>query len=343
MRLTERDLQAIGRIKQDLEWHLGEREITVENAAAAMQDHCDNLDYENAFSLCSRIWQSAEEFYGLCRDRDALKKTDYAENLLERITENMSREQRKGFYLQALDSFSKNEAASEETSARAALSEEELKGLLADAMREFARTVVCEMSDVLEEPCFQDKDRTGRKENTPTKQEAFLFAVAEYCAVLDGTLPWKFGECPELLGIGAATQLIMAQYCGVSVEETAEESYEIVEGLLCTAVGAAFSIVSAAVGIAAESVLTAMTFSSLGVIASAIISASLYMMFVYGCIALLGGIVLTIGACARLWKDQYQLRQRAASAAEKNAGMKDAGNEDICWEEQEGGIWVQQY
>lgn len=344
MRLTKKDLQEIGRIKQDLEWHIGEREITVENTAAAVQDHCDNLDYEESFSLCSRIWQSAEEFYRLCKDRDTLKKAGYAEELLERITEPMSREQRKGFYLQALDSFRKNKADSEATAARAALSEDGLKELLAERMREFSGTVVFEMSDVLGEPCFQSRDWTGRRENLPTKEEAFLFAASQYVAVLDGILPWKFGECPELLGIGAAVQLTMAQYCDNDREETEEESCEIMEGLLCTAVGAAFSLVSVSVGLAAESVLTAMTFNTFGVIVSAVISASLYMMFVYGCIALLGGLVFTAGACVKRWKDQYQMWQ---AGVEKTAGMEsraeEAGSENAYWEEQGDGIWVHQY
>lgn len=347
MRLTEKDLQEIIRIKQDLEWHIGQQEITAENAAAALQEHCGSLNYENALDLCSRIRQSAEEFYRLCEDREALKKADYAETLLERITENMSREQRKGFYLQALDSFRKNEAGLEETAGRAALSEEELKELVADAMRAFSGRTASEMSDVLEDPCFWCKDGAGRRENLPTKEEAFLFAVAEYAAVLDGILPWQYGKCPELLGIGAAAQLTMAAYCGLFAEVSQEESSAIVDGLLCTAIGAAFSLVSISVGLAAESVLTAMSFGTLGVIAGAVISISLYMMFVYGCIALLGGLALTAGACVERWKDRHQSGRGTAWAAAKTYGMEEraenAGNGNVCWEEQEDGTWVSQY
>lgn len=349
MKLTGNAVQEVNGIYQEMKWKLEGREITVENVAPMVSERCGNLNFEEALSLCGRIWKSSEELYGLCEDKKAMAEPGYVEKMLDNIAESMDREQRKGFYLQTLDSFQKNEAAPEETAARAALPEEELKRLLADRIREFAKTVVFEMADTLEDSRFQGAGEAQHTETLPTKKEAFLFAVAEYMAVLDGVLPCEFGECPEMLGIGAAVQIKLAQFCpaapGLPAEEYAEEYGEIMEGLICAAIGAAMAIGSAAVGLAAESVLMAMSFSSLGLIASVIISTSLYLLFIYGCIALIGGLGLTVTACVCKCKDKYQAWREGAyletketvlqeNSWQKQENWKNRENGDACMEVQ---------
>lgn len=332
MRLTEYRKQEIGGIRSRLRQQIGEGEVSVENIAAAMQEQCDNLDYEAALSISDRIWRSMEKFFQICGDRDALTEPGFIGNMLEHITDQMDGQQRKGFFLQALDSFEKNEASAEETAKRAALSEEELKALLEERMREFSKSVILEMGDVLEDSCFRMRDASDKLTGELTGKDAFLFAAAEYVAVLEGVLPYEFGEYPELLGICAAAQMTMCQFCEGCTEDNKEEYPEIIEGLICAAFGAAFAIGAAAIGIAAAPVLEAMAFSMLGVIAASLIATSLYMTFILGCISCLGGLVTAIGAGVSKLKDSYRAKRQTESQAAKRLIQKD---EEIYVENQE--------
>lgn len=313
MRLSEYQKKEIEKIYKNLKEELGDQKATVENLALVVQRNCSDMDYEDAFTACSRIARGAEEFNQLCKDRNALEKPDYAEDLLDNITEQMGREQRKGFFLQCLDTFEKAPLSAEDTAERAAMQEEELKALLEMRMKEFAEMAVSEMEDTLKDPCFSEAGGESRPENKPDDEDVFLFAAAEYMASLDGVLPMEFGQCPELLGICAAAQMTMIDQYEVYDGEY-EEYSEIMPAILITAVSAVFAIGAAAIGIAAESVLEAMMFSSIGMLASIIIGTMLYMIFIYGCIGVIGGIVFTIEACVREWKYRRLMNQQNVCA-----------------------------
>ena len=137
MKLTQAQKEEVNQIQRHLIEQIGDREVTVEYTVAAMMELCENLDYDIAVSTCQRIWQGAKELYQLCRERDTITESDYVEQMLDRITEQMSREQKKGFFLLALDSFQKNQFSSSENGNRAAQSEEELKKMLSDRIRMF--------------------------------------------------------------------------------------------------------------------------------------------------------------------------------------------------------------
>lgn len=323
MRLTEYQKQEIDNIQRCLRQQIGKGGISIETMAAAMQEQCDNLDYESALSISGRTWQSVEEFDQFCQDRNELLEPDFVGNMLERITAQMDEMQRKGFYLQALDSFEKNETSAEETAGRAALPEEELKVLLEEKMRIFSKSIILEMGDVLKDPCFQMED--GKEESTArlNKEDAFLFAAAEYIAVLKGVLSYEIGESPELLGICAAAQVAMEQFCEGCTQEDSEEYSEIVEGVICAVFGAAFAIGAAVIGLAAASVLETMAFSTLGMLVGILIETTLYMTFICGCIAFIGGLAIAIEAGINKWKDSYQANKQTKNQTAQKMIHKD--------------------
>lgn len=316
MRFAEYQKQEIERIQQCYKEQTKDKGVTAENVAAVMQEYCSDLGYEEALSVCSRIQQGIEEFSCLCKDWATLTDADYVKDMLDRMTQDMDQEQRKGFFLQCLDSFEKHQLSPQETVSRAALTEKELEKLLENRMREFSRTTVFEMKTVLEDPCFQSGEETQAHpmEDVPTKEDAFLFAAAEYTAYLDGTLPMEFGECPEFLGICASAQIRMIQYCGERAAEYAdeqEETSEIMEGILCTAVGAAFAIGAAVVGLVAAPALEAMITGTVGALLFVIFGMTMYMTFLCGCMSAAFGLIWTVGTCVEKWRENYKAENSA--------------------------------
>lgn len=327
MKLTEAQKEEVNQIQEHLIRQIGDREVTVEYTASAMMELCENLDYDMAVSTCQRIWQGAKELYRLCRERDTMKEPDYVEHMLERITEQMGREQRKGFFLLALDSFERGRACEAETAARAARTEEELKKMLSERIRAFSEEVIAEMAEVMQEPCFQWEDRDISLKQRMAKEDAFLFAVSVYLAGLNGVLPKEFGEYPELLGICSAVQMVLFTCCETYAED---EGYcwmlpDMVSGMICAAFGAALMLTSSMVGIAAESILFAMEFSQLGFLISIFASTALYIWFIMGSLMLAGGVgtVLRFGM-EKIWEKQ-QRKKTEGSYSEKNGMNKTVG------------------
>lgn len=340
MKLTEAQKEAVNQIQNHLIWQIGDREVTVEHTAAAMMELCENLDYDMAVLTCQRIWHGAGELYQLCREKDALAEPDYVEHMLDRITEQMNREQRKGFFLLALHSFEKDPASPAETAARAARTEEELKKMLSNRIQAFSEAVIAEMAEVIEEPCFQWQDRDASLKQRVAKEDAFLFAVAVYLAGLNGVLPQEFGEYPELLGICSAMQVVFFQL-NENGEEVWRNSWmlpDMVSGVICAAFGASLMLGSAVAGIAADSVLFAMELSQLGFLISVFSSAALYIWFVMGSLMFVGGIGTVLGLCM----EKIQKKQRESKTemvfSEKNGTVETGAgwqNQSELEEEQE--------
>ena len=292
MRLTEAQKEEVNQIQRHLIQQIGEREVTVEYTAAAMMEVCENLDYDMAVSICQRIWQGAGELYRLCREDDAITEPDYVERMLDRITEKMSREQRKGFFLLALDSFEREQEFGSNMGNRAVKTEQELKNLLSNRIRVFAEDVAWEMANIAQEPCFQQQNRDVSLKQRIAKEDAFLFAVAVYLAGLNGVLPQEFGEYPELLGICSAVQMVLYTCCEGYKTEDWENGWlvsDMVSGIICAAFGAVLMLTSSVVGIAAESILFAMEFSQIGFLISIFSSTALYIWFIAG------GLMFEIG------------------------------------------------
>lgn len=308
MKLTEAQKEAVNQIQRHLIQKIGDREVTVEYTAAAMMEVCENLDYDMAVSICQRIWQGAGELYRLCRERDTITEPDYVEHMLDRITERMSREQRKGFFLLALDSFERKQAFGADMGSRAAQTEEELKKMLSNRIRAFSKEVVWEMAKIAQEPCFQgqEQDRDALLKQRMAKEDAFLFAVAVYLAGLDGVLPKEFGEYPELLGICSAEQMVLFTCYETMSEESWENDWlfsDMASGVICAAFGAALMLTSSVAGIAAESVLVAMELSQLGFLISIFSSTALYIWFIVGGLMFAKGLgtVLALGM-EKIWE-----------------------------------------
>lgn len=311
MRLTEAQKEEVNQIQQHLIRQIGDREITVEYTAAAMMELCENLDYDIAVSTCQRIWRGAGELYRLCREGDAMAEPDYVERMLDRITEQMSREQRKGFFLLALDSFGKNRTSEAETGARAARTEAELKKMLSDRIRVFSKDVIRDMAEGIAESDFQGRDRDALLKQRIAKEDAFLFAVAVYLAGLNGVLPKEFGEYPELLGICSAVQMVLFACCKAFSDKSQEAIWilpDMVSGIICAAFGAALMLTSFVAGIAAESVLFAMELSQLGVLLGLFSSVALCIWFVVGGLMFAEGVGTVLTLCMeKFWERDTQV------------------------------------
>ncbi len=201
MRLTESQKKEVCEILRNLKDQLGDREITAENVAAVMLEFCENLDPESAGELCGRIREGAEKFYSLCADGRVRTEPDFAEKMLEEITEQMDDAQRKGFYLQSLDAFDKYRASAEETAARASLPTDELRDMLADRIREFSGTLVSGMRDSVsasrsgyaagkEQRSAAGAGETDAQEAVLPAQKEFLEEALLYAAAVSA------GYCP---------------------------------------------------------------------------------------------------------------------------------------------------
>ena len=330
MKLTETQKEEVNQIQKHLMHKIGEREVTVEYTAAAMMEVCENLDYDMAVSICQRIWQGAGELYRLCREKDTITEPDYVEHMLDRITGQMSREQRKGFFLLALDSFERKREFEAEIGKRAAKTEEELKKMLSNRIRAFSKEVMWEMAEVAQEPYFQqnEQDRDASLKQRIAKEDAFLFAVAVYLAGLNGVLPQEFGEYPELLGICSAAQAVLFT-CYKSVEEETWENKwllsDMASGVICAAFGAALMLTSSVVGIVAESVLFAMEFSQLGFLISVFSSTALYIWFLVGGWMFVKGFgtVLTLGM-EKIKEKQQEVNTKVVFSEENGTVEREA-------------------
>ncbi len=327
MRLTESQKKEVCEILRNLKDQLGDREITAENVAAVMLEFCENLDPESAGELCGRIREGAEKFYSLCADGRVRTEPDFAEKMLEEITEQMDDAQRKGFYLQSLDAFDKYRASAEETAARASLPTDELRDMLADRIREFSGTLVSGMRDSVsasrsgyaagkEQRSAAGAGETDAQEAVLPAQkefleEALLYAAAEYIAGISGILPREFGAYPELLGICAASQRTLLWYCEIyEEEEDREETAQAVRNVLCAAAGAALLLGAAVVGAAAESVLVTMESSALGLILFTLSSVTI------ACMCVVGGALLLYSffAVADAYEEAFGEREETAEA-----------------------------
>lgn len=331
MKLTEAQKEEVNQIQQHLIQQIGDREVTVEYTAVAMTELCENLDYDMAVSICHRIWQGGKELYQFCRERDAITESDYVEHMLDRITEQMGKEQRKGFFLLALDSFEKNRASEAETGARATRTETELKRMLSDRIRAFSKDVIWDMAEVMQEPCFQWQDRDASLKQRMAKEDAFLFAVAVYLAGLNGILPKEFGEYPELLGICSAVQMVLFACCEAFTEEPQETIWmlsDMVSGIICAAFGAALMLTSSVAGIAAESILFAMEWNQLGILISLFSSVSLYIWFIMGGLMFAEGI----GTVLALWMEKLGERQKERDTQIANSEQNGMVRKKANWQ-----------
>ncbi len=325
MRLTEAQKEEVNQIQRHLIQQIGEREVTVEYTAAAMMEVCENLDYDMAVSICQRIWQGAGELYRLCREDDAITEPDYVERMLDRITEKMSREQRKGFFLLALDSFEREQEFGSNMGNRAVKTEQELKNLLSNRIRVFAEDVAWEMANIAQEPCFQQQNRDVSLKQRIAKEDAFLFAVAVYLAGLNGVLPQEFGEYPELLGICSAVQMVLYTCCEGYKTEIWENGWplsDMVSGIICAAFGAVLMLTSSVVGIAAESILFAMEFSQIGFLISIFSSTALYIWFIAGGLMFAGGLGTVLALCMKKIREKRQQNRAEAVFSEENGAVK---------------------
>lgn len=325
MKLTQAQKEEVNQIQRDLIEQIGDREVTIEYTAAAMMELCENLDYDIAVSTCQRIWQGAKELYRLCRESDAVTEPDYVEQMLDRITEQMSKEQRKGFFLLALDSFEKNQFSSSETANRAAKTEQELKEILSDRIRIFSKDVLQDMAEAVEEFGGMYKSEETLLRQRMAKEDAFLFAVSIYLAGLNGILPQEFGEYPELLGICSAVQMVLFLYCEEFLEKGSEDIWifsDMVSGLICAAFGAALMLTSSVAGIAAESVLLAMEFNQLGFFISIFCSAALSVWFVAGGLMFVKGVGTVIALCMKKIREQRQEREVQPAYSEQSGTVQ---------------------
>lgn len=325
MKLTEAQKEEVNQIQRHLIQQIGEREVTVEYTAAAMMEVCENLDYDMAISICQRIWQGAGELYRLCRESDTITQSNYVENMLDRITERMSKEQRKGFFLLALDSFGREPGFEAGAGNRAAKTEEELKKILSNRIRTFSEDVVWDMAKVAQEPCFQQQDRDVSLEQRIAKEDAFLFAVAVYLAGLNGILPQEFGEYPELLGICSAVQMVLFTCCEALPKEDWENEWllsDMVSGIICAAFGAVLMLTSSIVGIAAESLLFAMEFSQIGFLISIFSSTALYIWFIAGGLMFAEGLGTVLALCMEKIGKKRQEKNTKVVFSEENGTVK---------------------
>lgn len=334
MKLTKAQKEEVNQIQKDLIRQIGDREVTVEYTAAAMMELCENLDYDMAVSVCQRIWRGAGELYRLCREDSAFTESDYVECMLDRITEQMSREQKKGFFLLALDSFEKNRRSKAETEARAAKTEAELKKMLSDRIRMFSKEVIGDMAKMMQDLDFQGQNRDVLLKQRIAKEDAFLFAAAVYLAGLNGVLPKEFGEYPELLGICSAVQMVLFTCC--KEQETIQMLPDIVSGVICAAFGAALMLSSSVVAIAAESILFAMEFYQLGILLSLFSSMTLYIWFAVGGAMFIEGIGTVLTICMKKFQER---RDTQAADSEQNETVKTTGwwDRDSTKEEE---IWA---
>ncbi len=320
MKLTEAQKEEVNQIQKCLMQKIGEREITVEYTATAMMEICENLDYDMAVFTCQRIWQGAKELYQFCREKDAITEPDYVEHMLDRITKQMNQEQRKGFFLLALDSFERKQHFGSKVGNRAVKTEEELKKMLSNRIRMFSEDVVWEMAEVAEEPCFQWEDRESSLKQSMAKEDAFLFAVAVYLAGLNGILPKEFGEYPELLGVCSAVQMVLFTCCQTLTNEEWLFS-DMVSGVICAAFGAVLMLTSSVAGIAAESILFAMELSQLGFLLSIFSSTALYIWFVVGGLMFAKGFGTVLALCMEKIREKRQRSKTAFSEENGTARM----------------------
>lgn len=333
MKLTKYQQQNLEKIQNHLKEQMADREYTAENMAHAMQSYNDCFDYENALLASSQILEGQTTYFALCKDKDVLCDPDFAEKMMDRITGEMNQEQKKGFYLQGLDLFEQGPGSEEEISARAGLTEEELKELLADRMDEFLELSMSGMSDVLEDSYFCRETQNFGTAGTITKEDAFLFAAAEYLASLDGTLPLEFGKCPQLLGSCTAMQMMLAEYAQEYDEE--DEGFSVIlENLLYAAMGAVFAIGAITVLIAANPLLETMAFSIIGLFASILIELTLYMTALHGCLAVIGGLAEAVSECVQKWK-KHREAKRDTQVLEKNEAEQNRWEDEVLFSKEE--------
>ncbi len=317
--ITTQQWREIRKIQEGLKEQIGNQAVTKESIAAAMQQHNSNLDYDTALFVCERISDGREVFCQSCSNED-LKEPGYTGRMLDRITEKMDQEgQRKGFYLQCMDSFGQNQNPAEETAVRAALPEQELREILITRMEQFAKSEAALIEDITKDYSLPERSGNFEMEDAELEDELFLFAAAEYLASLNGILPLVFGENPELLGIGAAAQMAMAEYGSEGTAENIKwyKDPNILEIIILTDLSAAFTIGSVVIGVAAEAVLDAMAAGTLGFILSVVLEVGLCMAFAIGIMGLFCGIGCIVEECIMRYREhkaEANAESKAASA-----------------------------
>lgn len=298
MQLTSGQIQKIQTFYNYLCKIAGGEPVTAQKTAKAIQAYGGSLDYEQTLGICERIQTGIEEMYRLCQDKESLQAPDFAQQMLDHMTGEMDPQQRKGFFLQCLDTFEQHPKSGPEMAARAALPEETLKKLLVLRLHACSKTSVVQMADVWADPFIQEQSKSVFEEQNA---DAFLLAAAEYMASLHGVLPMEFGMYPELLGTCAAAQTVMAGYERESAFDAQENRMRVMDGMVTATIGAAFAAGAAALGITASPLLETLVFSSVGMLAGVLLAAAMYLAAIMGSILLVGGIAQAVRASAEKW------------------------------------------
>ncbi len=193
-----------------------EEKVTVAYAAEALSDICENINWEDAYAVCERICDGQAQFRHLFRDGRILTDTDFTQKMISHITANFTESQKKGFYLQWIDTIERETGCCSlkrsDIAKRAVLSEKEMEKeciVLIGTMKEKICFQLCDTTaDTSLYVRYQD---SGEKQKDFSENSSFLFAVAEYAACVNGIFPNYLAQYPELMGACAAGQILIKE------------------------------------------------------------------------------------------------------------------------------------
>ncbi len=193
-----------------------EEAVTVTYAAQALSDVCENIDWEDACAVCGRISSGQVQFRRLLRGSAAKTSREFAQKMIGEITADLTQAQKKGFYLQWIDTAQRETGCcglhSAETAKRAALSEEEMERECAAQIESMEEKIFWQLRDVMADASlrgpYQD---TGEKQKEFSENGSFLFAVAQYASCANGIFQHNLVQYPELMGACAAGQTVIKE------------------------------------------------------------------------------------------------------------------------------------
>ncbi len=231
--LTIQQRNAIEQNHAFLKDHLQGREVTQDSAAEILLLLCPNAPEERIKSDCERIWLGFMKFsktYEVCDRQDA---DTAAKQALQYLTEDMSEQQRKGFFLQSYEyirMLHENEGFACARDARrpdelAGLTQEQLGDLVVGQIRRTAGIYASEVCGM------QEMEGDGGV-SASDAENFYLVGLAAYAAGLQGDLPADYQNSPEILGACMAACKALRQEMDAAKEKDKDRAAEIMMEVL---------------------------------------------------------------------------------------------------------------